>query len=113
MASQTSPVSDRGASTRDVQQDPSTATTEDTPGPLSPATSSVRSPEVEIAEVEEMDQDYAVTEWDPLVESEARAGLIERFPFYVKDCEMRDVVLQVSRTMEKGELAHSGDESMR
>ncbi|KAI9791100.1 MAG: hypothetical protein M1816_004331 [Peltula sp. TS41687] len=119
---QTSPISDREASARDVQQDPSTATTDDTPGPLSPATSSVRSPEVEIAEVEEMDQDYAVNEWDPLLESDGRVGLIERFPFYVKDAEMRDVVLQVSRTMEKGEpssfgradpLGHETDDAYR
>ena len=109
---QPSPVSERGreepasSSATGGPAEPSASTTEDTSGPFSPASSSARSPEVEIAEVEEMDQDYAVTEWDPLgggvLETEAPAALMEKFPFYIKGCEMRELVAHLARTMEKG-----------
>ncbi|KAI9830076.1 MAG: hypothetical protein M1826_005069 [Phylliscum demangeonii] len=84
----------------------SATNSEDPVGPFSPSNSSVRSPEVEIAEVEEMDQDYAVTDWDPVVrvveEEDHHSLLVEKFPYYGKNCDVKDAIHSISRNLEKG-----------
>lgn len=78
----------------------------DTSSAVSPSTtSSVRSPEVEIAEVEDMEHDYGPPGWGSVVsvlEPEGDDLFMQSFPFYHKDCAMRDIVNHIARNMEKG-----------
>lgn len=67
---------------------------------------SIRSPPVEITEVEDIDQEHAGNGWGPRVvdlEPDGAESLMSRFPFFARDCDMRDVVVQLSKALEIGE----------
>ncbi|KAI9826367.1 MAG: hypothetical protein M1832_000284 [Thelocarpon impressellum] len=68
---------------------------------ISPSSSPGRSPEVEIAEVEDMDQDYETSAWTPLV-NVVSASLVESIPFYTNGCDPKSVVAQIGAALEKG-----------
>jgi ubiquitin carboxyl-terminal hydrolase 34 len=81
------------------------AVAEDTASSPSPSSASMQSPEVEIAEVEDMDQDYTVGSWDSLVsvvEPDGNGLFMERFPFLDRDCEVREALYRICQSMEKG-----------
>ncbi len=81
------------------------AVVEDTASSPSPSSASMQSPEVEIAEVEDMDQDYTVGSWDSLVsvvEPDGNGLLMEKFPFLDRDSEVREALYRISHLMEKG-----------
>ena len=73
----------------------------------SASSASLHSPPLEVAEVEDIDQNYTGAGWGSLVsvsvEPEGREYLVSRFPFYSRECDAREPVLQMVKTVELGE----------
>ncbi|KAI9679654.1 MAG: hypothetical protein M1829_001616 [Trizodia sp. TS-e1964] len=89
------------ASDSSVRMSPTTFTPN-----LSPSLSA-RSPEVEIAEVEDMDHDYAAS-WAPVVsvvdEEGQLADIYEHFPLVDQHRGPRDAAIQLAQILEKGDV---------
>ena len=60
---------------------------------------------MEAAELEDMNPDDGINGWDPLisaVEPEGSGSLVERFPLYSSEADMREIVHHLAIAMEKG-----------
>ncbi|KAI9843704.1 MAG: hypothetical protein M1837_006172 [Sclerophora amabilis] len=68
----------------------------------SPSSSDGRSPEVEVAEVEDMDQEYEGA-WAPMVslQGEEHKSLVEEFPYYNPALETKLIMRQIATSLEK------------
>lgn len=100
-----SPTANRTSHERSEQGETTTAKTNDAPATRASSTTSVRSPEIEVAEVEDMDQDDTAEDWDPLVtvvQPDVRDALIEKFPVYSQGCDLKQLITHVAAIMEKG-----------
>ena len=68
--------------------------------------SPTRSPEIEVAEIEDMDDDPRQTRWKPMVSvtnvEDLQNTLLENFPFADKYTDIRECVSCLSQTLEKG-----------
>ena len=68
--------------------------------------SPTRSPEIEVAEIEDMDDDPRQTRWKPMVSTtkieDLQAALLENFPFAEKYTDLRECILCLAQTLEKG-----------
>ena len=75
------------------------------PSLLSPSSSPVGSPKIEIAEVEDMDQEYPASTWTPMVSlvTSRQGALLENFPFYSDGSDPKAIVLHVNNLLEKGQ----------
>ncbi|KAI9884709.1 MAG: hypothetical protein M1823_003490 [Watsoniomyces obsoletus] len=102
-----SPKANRTTPERSDMGETTTETIIDATETRSSSTTSIRSPEIEVAPVEDMDQDDTTDDWDPLVtvvQPDVRDALIERFPAYAHECDLKQVVGHVAAIMEKGTL---------
>lgn len=78
----------------------------DLPNATSITSSPTRSPEIEVAEVEDMDEDTSDTKWRPLVSVVGGEGsdeaLLDAFPFALQNNTLMEALAFISQTFEKG-----------
>lgn len=67
--------------------------------------SPTRSPEIEVADIEDMNDEPGETKWRPLTSlieaKDTQGALLEAFPYAVPNRELRQTVLLVSQEIEK------------
>jgi ubiquitin carboxyl-terminal hydrolase 34 len=112
-----SPVTDNMASvSKDTAADPSGAHFANDVGAcasnaISLSSSPAQSPEIEVAELEDMDQDPNTSSWKPLgealgdsevVQLHEQLSLTETFPKFRGDLDLRDNLEEIGAIIEKG-----------
>ena len=74
---------------------------------ISVSSSPSRSPEIEVAEVEDINAERGETRWRPLASlldaKDTQGALLDAFPYSVRDRHLRQTVLLISQTIEKSE----------
>lgn len=87
-----------------VERDPDS----DPPNAISISSSSTRSPEIEVAEVEDMDEDTGDTKWRPLVSVVGGEGsheaLLDSFPFAPESNNLMQALAFIAQVFEKGNI---------
>ena len=80
----------------------------DQPNAISISSSPGRSPEIEVAEVEDMDEDMGGTKWRPLVSLVGGEGsheaLLDSFPFVLEGSTLTEALDFIAQAFEKGNL---------
>lgn len=78
----------------------------DPPNAISISSSPTRSPEIEVAEVEDMDEDTGDTKWRPLVSVVGGEGsheaLLDSFPFALESNNLMEALAFIAQAFEKG-----------
>ena len=77
-----------------------------TSGPISATSSPAQSPEIEVAEIEDMDEDPGQTKWRPLVSvvdaGDIQATLLDSFPYAHRFTTHRQAAAHIAQVFEKG-----------
>lgn len=72
---------------------------------ISVSSSPTRSPEIEIAEVEDMNEEFGETRWRPLVSlvdaKDTQGALLDAFPFVDRTRDLRQTVALIAQAFEK------------
>lgn len=72
---------------------------------ISVSSSPTRSPEIEIAEVEDMNEEFGETRWRPLVSlvdaKDTQGALLDAFPFLDRTRDLRQTVALIAQAFEK------------
>ncbi|KAI9827937.1 MAG: hypothetical protein M1819_006880 [Sarea resinae] len=77
--------------------------------PTASSPSMLRSPEIEVAEVEDMDMGRGGSQWVPIVdvlEEAGRRGIMDQFPYSNDTVDLRDTVANIAQLLEKGDLGN-------
>ena len=80
----------------------------DPPNAISISSSPTQSPEIEVAEVEDMDEDTGDTKWRPLVSVVGGEGsheaLLDSFPFALESNTLMEALTFIAQAFEKGNI---------